>query len=237
MRAETMRAKMMQGAAIRLAVLIAALGVPASTSALPGDMYDLDADIPRADNARPAPPAPDSPAVAAPAPVLAPAAANAPEQAAATTERVSSANPLWAIPLTKLPDTRERPIFSPSRRPPPPAAVAVVVQKAPPPKPPVRVARPQLSLVGTISSDNQGFAIFVDQSSKAALRLRIGEDYQGWTLRSIQGRDATLERDQQTAVLSLPPPATSAPAPLPLQAENVVTAAPVDIVPRGTPRH
>jgi hypothetical protein len=237
MRVETMRAKMMQGAAIRFAVLIVTLGVPVSTSALPGDMYDLDADIPRAGNAAPAPSVPDSPAVAAPAAIVAPAVVAAPEQPAATAERASSANPLWAIPLTKLPDTHERPIFSPSRRPPPSAAVAVVVQKAPPPKPPVRVERPQLSLVGTISSDNQSFAIFIDQSSKAALRLRIGEDYQGWTLRSILGRDATLERDQQTAVLSLPPPATSAPAPLPLQAENVVTAAPVDILPRGVPRH
>lgn len=112
-----------------------------------------------------------------------------------------------------------------------------MVQKAPPPKPPVRVARPQLSLVGTISSDNQGFGIFIDQTSKAALRLRVGEDYQGWKLRSVQGRDATLERDEQTAVLSLPQPSPGAPAPLPQQAENVVTAAPVDVLPRGVPRH
>lgn len=48
------------------------------------------------------------------------------------------ANPLWAIPLKQLSNTRERPIFSPSRRPPavagppPPAAVRV------PPNLPVR---------------------------------------------------------------------------------------------------
>src|SRR6201995_4331257 len=39
-------------------------------------------------------------------------------------ERPLSANPLWAIPLTKLSGTRDRPIFSPSRRPPPPVVAA-----------------------------------------------------------------------------------------------------------------
>jgi general secretion pathway protein N len=246
---ETMRTRMMRSVAIRLTVVIAALGVPASTSAL-GDIFDLDADVPRAGSLAPAQAVPDAPAVIAPAPERsipassiptpsgsASAAVAAPERPPVATERPSSANPLWEIPLTKLSDTRERPIFSPSRRPPPPATAAAVVQKAPPPKPPVKIARPQLSLVGTISSDHQGFAIFVDPSNKAALRLRIGEDYQGWKLRSIEGRDATLERDQQTAVLSLAPPAVAAPAQLPVQASNVVIAAPVDMVPRGVPRH
>ena len=46
-----------------------------------------------------------------------------PAPAAPAAERVLSANPLWAMPLAQFPATRERPIFSPSRRP-PAAAVA-----------------------------------------------------------------------------------------------------------------
>jgi general secretion pathway protein N len=122
-------------------------------------------------------------------------------------QRALSANPLWAIPLSKLSGTRERPIFSPSRRPPPPA-VAVVPEAAPPPPPPPRQAPepPPVALVGTIAGGDESFGIFVDQSTKAPLRLKIGEDYQGWKLRTIQGREATLEKDQQAAVLTLPPP-------------------------------
>jgi hypothetical protein len=136
--------------------------------------------------------------------VVAPATIAAPE-------RALSANPLWAIPLTQLSTTRERPIFSPSRRP-PPAAVAAdsAIVKAPA----VRKKEPevpQLALVGTIASDEEGFGIFLDQSTKGALRLKVGEDYQGWKLRAIRGREVTMEKDQRAAVLTLPPPGAAQP--------------------------
>ena len=122
-------------------------------------------------------------------------------------ERPLSANPLWAIPLTQLSGTRDRPIFSPSRRPPPPVAASDPAP-APPPPPPRRkeVEAPPLSLVGTISSDEESFGIFLDHGTKQALRLKVGEDYQGWKLRTIQGRQVTMEKDAQAAVLTLPPP-------------------------------
>ena len=47
---------------------------------------------------------------------------------------------------------------------------------------------------------------FIDQSTKAALRLRIGEDHQGWKLTTIHGREVTMEKDKQAAVLTLPKP-------------------------------
>jgi hypothetical protein len=125
----------------------------------------------------------------------------------AAPQRTLSANPLWAIPLSKLSGTRERPIFSPSRRPPPPAVAVVPDVAPPPPPPPSRTPEPPpVSLVGTIAGGDESFAIFVDQSTKTPLRLKVGEDYQGWKLRTIQGREATLEKDQQAAVLTLPPP-------------------------------
>jgi hypothetical protein len=70
---------------------------------------------------------------------------------------------------------------------------------------------PQLALVGTIASDEEGFGIFLDQSTKTALRLKVGEDYQGWKLRAIQGREVTMEKDQQAAVLTLPLPGAGQP--------------------------
>ena len=121
-------------------------------------------------------------------------------------ERPLSANPLWAIPLTKLSGTRDRPIFSPSRRPPPPLVAAEPAQAPPPPPQKKEVQPPPLSLVGTIASDEESFGIFLDHATKQALRLRLGEDYQGWKLRAIQGRQVSMEKDQQTAVLTLPLP-------------------------------
>jgi general secretion pathway protein N len=36
--------------------------------------------------------------------------------------------------------------------------------------------------------------------------LKVGDDYQGWKLSVIQGREVTMEKDQQAAVLTLPEP-------------------------------
>jgi general secretion pathway protein N len=121
----------------------------------------------------------------------------------AAAERALSANPLWAMPLKQFSATRERPIFLPSRRPPAPATVVAVPKIVALPKEP---ERPQLLLVGTIASDEDKFGIFLDQSTKAVIRLRVGEDFQGWKFRSVQGREASLEKNQQTVVLALPQP-------------------------------
>jgi hypothetical protein len=126
--------------------------------------------------------------------------------APAATPRPMSANPLWGIPLKTLPNTRGRPVFSPSRRP-PPAVVAepAATRPAPPPRR-VEVEPPPLSLVGTIAGGDESFGIFLDQSTKAALRLKIGDDFQGWKLRTVNGREATMQKDEQGALLTLPPP-------------------------------
>jgi general secretion pathway protein N len=226
-------ADMMRRPAIRLTFLLTiALGVATPTSALPSDLSDLDADTPLDAKVLPGSSSQDLSAAAAPAVVVKPA-----QPVAAAIPHAASANPLWAIPLATLSNTRERPIFSSSRRPPPPAAVAALASAPPAPKP-VRVERPQLSLVGTITGDDQSFGIFVDRSSKAALRLKLGEEYQGWTLRSVQGREATLARDQQTAILSLPQPGAGEAGPLRVQAENVAPIpVPADPPPRTGGRH
>jgi hypothetical protein len=145
---------------------------------------------------------PDRANVAAPVQAVVPP----PALAAPASERALSANPLWAMPLAQFPVTRERPIFSPSRRPPPPAVAPVAVPKVAVASKPKEPERPPLSLVGTAASEEEGFGMFQDQTTKVVFRLRVGEDYQGWKLRSVQGRETTLEKDQQLVPLALPQP-------------------------------
>jgi hypothetical protein len=202
-------------------LLASALGVPASTLALPTEPPDH-VDAPRRADASSLW---DSPA--APAPVV----VKPLERVSETPERTPSANPLWAIPLATLSNMRERPIFSSSRRPPPAAVASAPVAKTlPPPPKPSTVERPQLSLVGTIGGSDESFGIFIDQTTKAALRLKLGEDYQGWKLRSVQGWEVTLERDQRTTILSLPQPGAAA-VQVRLRADNAVTPAPAAAAP------
>jgi general secretion pathway protein N len=117
-----------------------------------------------------------------------------------------SANPLWGIPLKSLTATRDRPIFSASRRPPPPVVAPAPVMSAAPPPPPKEIERPQLSLVGTVIGESESFGLFVDQANKVSLRLRLGEQHDGWVLRAVQGREVTLEKDQLAATLLMPQP-------------------------------
>jgi hypothetical protein len=126
-------------------------------------------------------------------------------------EQSSSGNPLWGIPIKQLSATRDRPIFSPSRRPPPPVIVdPPVVAVAPSVQRPPEPVRPQLSLLGTIVNGNDGFGIFMDQTTKAPLRIRIGAAYQGWTLRLLQPGSVTLVKGQESAVFVFPKPASDA---------------------------
>jgi hypothetical protein len=198
-------------------LLAPALGVP-WTSALPSDLSGASLPDPNRASALPVESLSDSPVVPAQVP-------STPHSAtAASPERALRANPLWAIPLASLTITRERPIFSPSRRPRPQAVAAAPVVNAPaaPPKPPP-VERPQLSLVGTIAGGgNESFGIFLDQTTKTPLHLKLGQDYQGWRLRSVHGREVTLEHDQQSATLTLPQPGADASAQVQDPAENAV---------------
>jgi general secretion pathway protein N len=191
----------MRKLAIGISVLALSVygGASASTSAVSKDALDAD----WADATQAGPPALSTrtdPAAAVQV-VTSPPAPVAP-----ASERALSANPLWAIPLAQLPITRDRPIFSPSRRPPPPAVAPAAAPKVATPVKPREPERPQLSLIGTVASDDEAFGIFLDLSTKAALRLKVGEDYQGWKLRSVQGREATLEKDQRVVPLALSQP-------------------------------
>ena len=129
--------------------------------------------------------------------------------AAPTPDRKTEAargNPLWAVPLSLLHNTRDRPLFSSSRRPPPPADIAPprVVAAAPPAPPPPKPAKPELSLIGTIVGDGDSIGVFLEAGTDKVLRLHTGEGHEGWILREVDGRKATLDNDTTSAVLVLP---------------------------------
>ena len=125
-------------------------------------------------------------------------------------------NPLWGVPISTLDATRERPIFSASRRPPMPPVVAQrVVAPLPPPKP-ATPEQPLLTLVGTAIGTPKNIAVVLDRTTKTLVRLHVGEAASGWILRSIDSRTMTVEKNSQTVTVALPAPGSVPAHPLPV---------------------
>jgi len=123
------------------------------------------------------------------------------------TPAAQEGNPVRALPLAQLAVTRDRPIFSPSRRPPPPPAPGPVYTVASVPRPvKAEPQRPSLTLVGTVLGANESIAVFLDRTTREVVRLHPNESHEGWVLRSIDGREAKLEKGSDAAVLALAPP-------------------------------
>ena len=130
-------------------------------------------------------------------------------QKSSTDVTASVGNVVLAVPLSKLSMTRDRPIFSPSRRPPPPPVVMPVIAKPVERAKPAEPENPPLVLVGTVVGEDSGIAVLVEQATENVVKLRVNESHQGWTLRSIQGREVTFQNDRKSSVLALAPPGGS----------------------------
>jgi general secretion pathway protein N len=117
-------------------------------------------------------------------------------------------NPLWGIPMSALTATRERPVFSATRRPPAPPPAPMPIVEAPPP--PAEPEQPLVALVGTATGETENVAVVMDQTSKNLVRLHVGEAISGWFLRSVDARTMTLEKNSRSVTLALPA-ANSAP--------------------------
>lgn len=119
-------------------------------------------------------------------------------------DRQASGNPLWEIPLATLAVTRERPIFSASRRPAAQAVAAPVIESALAPVVEAAEAEsPPLTLLGTVIDSSESLAIFFSQASNSVVRRHVGEEEAGWILQSIDVRTTTLEKDSRQATLAL----------------------------------
>ena len=123
-------------------------------------------------------------------------------------DQAPEGNPLRAIPLSALSKTRERPLFSVSRR---PAAIAHV-SASPPSAPPVAPPAPDLheppplTLVGTIVNGATPVAIVKNASSETVSIVRLGEENLGWRLKSVAARSILVEKGAQSVTLGFPAP-------------------------------
>lgn len=139
-------------------------------------------------------------------------------------------NPLWAIPLRSLAATRDRPLFSASRRPPAPLIGDAPAPLAAAPMPvavrPADPERPPMTLIGTIVSADERIAIIINEATRTVTRLREGDEDSGsgWRMRTVLARSAIVEKGDQSVTLGFPkpgdqpPPIAAAPpeAPAPL---------------------
>jgi general secretion pathway protein N len=115
-------------------------------------------------------------------------------------------NPLWGISLQSLRATRERPLFTPSRRPPMPAVIAPRTEPVETVSAVVEPEQPPLNLLGIVTGAAEGYAVFVNTATHDIVRLKTGEGHDGWILQSVSGRAAVLEKNHRTATVSLPLP-------------------------------
>jgi general secretion pathway protein N len=115
-------------------------------------------------------------------------------------------NPLWTVPVSALSVTRERPLFSVSRRPP----IVAVPIVAPPPKQetlaPALPERPLLTLIGTILSPKASVAMLQGSNTEAVSRLHLGQENDGWRMQAISLRSVVVEKGGQSVELDLPRP-------------------------------
>jgi hypothetical protein len=109
------------------------------------------------------------------------------------------ANPLQAQSLDRLSATRDRPLFSPTRRPvpPPPPPVARVPEAAPPPPP------PNVTVVGIVLDGEGARAIVRAGMGTKFERVQIGDDVGGWKVAQIEGRRLVLSLGERLATFTL----------------------------------
>lgn len=105
-------------------------------------------------------------------------------------------SPLAAQPLDRFSVTRERPLFSPTRRAPAPPVVAA---PAPPPPPPP----PDVVLLGVVmDGENAGAIVRAGPAAKIA-RVRIGDEIGGWKVGQIEERKLVLLFNGRTATFTM----------------------------------
>jgi hypothetical protein len=130
-----------------------------------------------------------------PAPTL---AADAAPQADVQSDSALS-SPLARQPLDRLSATRERPLFSPTRRP-PPVPVPIVHEPEPPPPPP---PPPDVALFGIVMDGDEARAIVRTSPAANVVRVRIGDDIGGWKVAQIEGRRLVLALDGRVATFTM----------------------------------
>jgi hypothetical protein len=106
-------------------------------------------------------------------------------------------NPLAARPLDEFSATRDRPLFTRSRR--PPAARIAPVAAAPPPPPPP----PKLALVGILVEAGAASAVVRGAPSEKAIHVHVGEEIDGWKVTRIAERQIELSQGERSVTFTM----------------------------------
>ncbi len=107
-----------------------------------------------------------------------------------------------ASDLRTLEATRQRPLFSPTRRPPPPS---VVDEAEAPPAPPVKPP-PDIKVSGIILGSERSVAIVRLGQNAASLHVSLGSQVDGWTVSAIEARRIELRLGSRSLTAVLPDP-------------------------------
>jgi general secretion pathway protein N len=124
-------------------------------------------------------------------------------------------NPLDALKLEDLSATRERPLFVATRR-----APAPMRAETPPPAPPpveekaVALGPPPFDLIGAVVGKRESIALLRNKTTSEVLRLRPGEEAEGWRVGAVGLRSVALERDGRKESLALAGPPTDPAGPV-----------------------
>jgi len=113
-------------------------------------------------------------------------------------------NPLAAHPIAAFAATRERPLFSPTRRPPPrPVAADAPRPVAVPPSPAPPSAPPSMALFGTIIGLNGARALIRTGDAPKIVEVAAGDEVGGWTVNRIDKRHLVLSLGERLATFEL----------------------------------
>ena len=111
----------------------------------------------------------------------------------------AAVSPLAARPLDRFSATRDRPLFSPTRRPPAAPPVAAAAAAPPPPPPPP----PDVVLLGVVVDGEDAHAVVRTSTDTKIRRLRIGDEIGGWKVGQIEERKLVLLLKGRTATFAM----------------------------------
>jgi hypothetical protein len=108
------------------------------------------------------------------------------------------ANPLAERSLDELSATRERPLFSASRRQAQPPQALIAQQPDPAP-----AAPPAIALLGVVMQEGKAQAVVRLGATGKISRLKTGDDAGGWKVKTIEPRQLVLSLGDRTAAFDL----------------------------------
>lgn len=109
-------------------------------------------------------------------------------------------NPVELQPLQQLSATKDKPLFSPARRP-PAKPVAPVARQEPPPPP---LPPPSVVVLGIVSENGDGHAaIRAASRGDKVVRVRTGDDVSGWKVERIEPRRLVLKQGVRSVDFAL----------------------------------